>query len=99
MEIRTYEDRLEEFAQKGRTSGFRISLWKNQAKKLEKEGIILRNPRPTEQSGKISYDIDFSLPIPGTFSEHLHKIALENVPEGKKDEEPAEPLHPPYELP
>lgn len=97
-EMSRYEERLEAFARQGRTAGFRISIWKGQAKKLEKEGIILRDELSTETKGKFSYEVDFSLPIPGTFSEHLHKIALENRPE-ESDDKPVEPLHPPYELP
>ncbi len=93
-----YEKRLVEFAAHGRTAGFRLPLWDGQAKKLRKEGVALSGETPTGTKGKNFYDIDFSLPIPGTFSEYLHKIALENIPEGSEDK-PIEPLHPPYELP
>ena len=97
-EMSRYEERLESFARQGRTDGFRITIWKGQAKKLEREGIILRDELPTETKGKFSYTVDYSLPIPGTFSEKLNKIAWENRPEGSDNSAP-EPLHPPYELP
>lgn len=96
--VRTYEEKLKSFARNGRTRGFRIKLWKGQAKKVEKEGVILRDPKETDQKGQMSYEVDFSWPIPGTLSEELYEIACQNAPNGGKDVEPVEPLHPPYEI-
>ena len=72
----TIEDRLMIFAEGGITNGFTLRLWKDKAKKLEKEGIVLRNPVPTGRSGETKYEIDFSVPMPGTFSEQLYEIAV-----------------------
>lgn len=100
-EMSRYEERLESFARQGRTAGFRITLWKGQAKKLGKEGIVLRDELPTETKGKFSYSVDFSLPVPGTFSERLNQIAWEAWKElsDESDSTEPEPLHHPYELP
>lgn len=69
------EDRLEIFAQGGLTHGFTLRLWNAKAKTLEKQGIILRNPKPTGRKGENQYEIDFSNPTPGTFSQELYDIA------------------------
>lgn len=97
--VRTYEEKLKVFARNGRTSGFRITLWKGQAQKVEKEGVILRDPKATDKKGRMSYAVDFSWPIPGTLSEELYEIACQNAPNSGKDNEPIEPMHLPYEIP
>ena len=93
----TIEDRLEAFDLKGKTCGFTLKLWSSKAKSLEKRGIILRNPQPTERKGEALYEIDFSLPLPGSYAEELYNIAQKNRPADQEENwtEP-EPLHPPY---
>lgn len=92
----TIEERLEIFAQGGLTHGFTLRLWDSKAKALEKQGIVLRNPKPTGRKGEKQYEIDFSLPLPGTLSQELYNIAKEHAPKESEDSAPAEPLHPPY---
>ena len=74
----TIEDRLVIFAQGGMTKGFTLKIWKNKVKHLEKEGIKLKNPQPTGKKGLSKYEVDFSEPVPDTFSEKLFDIAVEN---------------------
>ena len=92
----TIEERLEVFAQGGRTHGFTLRLWHSKAKALEKQGIVLRNPKPTERKGEKQYEIDFSLPIPGTLSQKLYDIAKKNRPKDAKENASVESLCPPY---
>ena len=92
----TIEERLEVFAQGGLTHGFTLRLWDSKAKSLEKQGIVLSNPKPTGRKGENQYEIDFSLPLPGTFSQELYNIAMECCPVGVENLPSAEPLHPPY---
>ena len=74
----TIEERLEIFAQGGLTGGFTLKLWKSKAKSLEKQGIVLFNPKPTGRNGEMKYEIDYSVPIPGTLSETLYQMAMES---------------------
>lgn len=92
----TIEDRLENKAYKGITCGFTLKLWPSQAKALERKGLVLRNPKPTKRRGEKEYEIDFSIPVPGTYSEDLYKIAVEHQPQPDPNAPLAEPLHPPY---
>ena len=94
----TIEDRLEAYAEKGELGGFTLKLWKSKAKSLEKQGIVLHNPVPTGREGEAQYEIDFSIPIPGTFSEELYNMAMK-VRQKKGIVSPkAEPLYPPYSM-
>lgn len=72
------EDRLTIFAESGMVNGFTLNIWKAKAKKLMQEGIKLENPQPTGKKGLTKYGIDFSDPIPGTLSERLFMMAMEN---------------------
>lgn len=74
----TIEERLEIFALKGFTGGFTLKLWPCKAKSLEKQGIILRQQKPTSRKGEYTYEIDFSMPIPNTLSEELYNIAIKH---------------------
>ena len=73
----TIEERLEIFAQRGMTHGFSLKLWPSKAKALRREGIVLSNPRPTGRRGEKRFDINFSNPTPGKFSETLFLMAME----------------------
>ena len=75
------EDRLAIFAQGGMMKGFTLKIWKRKAVYLEKEGIKLTNPKPTGKKGLSKYEVDFSTPIPGTLSQRLYNLAMENSPE------------------
>ena len=93
------EERLVILAESGRVNGFTLKLWKSQVSRLQKQGIVVTNPRPTDRKGENRYDIDFSLPLPGTMSEKLYGIAVEANPKLKEVSEiPPEPLNHPYEM-
>lgn len=91
------EERLEAFASRGKTNGFTLRIWSSKAKALEKQGIILRNPKPTGRIGEAEYEIDFSIPMPGTFSEYLYEIAMrKNISESVQAIGDVTPLPHPY---
>ena len=93
------EERLTIFAEGGRLNGFTLRLWADQAAKLQRQGIVLTNPIPTGRKGETRYDIDFSLPLPGTMSETLYYIAVTVNPKIKEvSQTPPEPMKHPYEM-
>ena len=71
----TIEERLVEYASLGYTKGFRLNIWHRKASQLSREGIRLTEARPTGREGESRYKIDFSVPIPGTFSQTLFDLA------------------------
>lgn len=92
------EDRLESFAENGILCGFTLKLWKSKAKSLEKMGIVLRNPIPTGRKGECEYEIDYSIPIPGTFSEELYNMAMAFQKANRVFFSPSEPISLPYDM-
>lgn len=94
----TIEDRLESFAENGMLCGFTLKLWNSKAKSLEKMGIMLRNPISTGRKGEYEYEIDFSIPIPGTFSEELYNIAMAYRKENGEVLPTPEPINLPYDM-
>ena len=95
----TIEERLVILAESGRVNGFTLKLWNSQVSRLQKQGIVVTNPRHTERKGENRYDIDFSLPLPGTMSEKLYNIAVKANPKLKEvSQTPPEPLNHPYEM-
>ena len=94
----TIEDRLESFAAKGQLGGFTLKLWNSKAKSLQRQGIVLHNPVPTEREGEIRYEIDFSIPVPGTLSQQLYDTAMKVRKQKGIISPEAEPHNPPYSM-
>ncbi len=70
------DERLGITANSGRF-GRTFAVWKGQIERLEKKGITVLPLKELKKAYYLCY-ISWLSPKPGTFSEELHKIALEN---------------------